>query len=247
MRQLMLGKTPARPGAVKLKFRDYLTALPTPPKEFGHEGLISSWGMNGNDVAGCCVEASKAHVIEVWNAEAGKHVIVSTANTLADYSTITGYDPNDPSTDRGTDMQVAAAYFKSTGYLDAQGVRHKVGAYLAITPGDIKEHLQAMWLFSAVEIGITISKAAMRQFQLGMPWTYCPMSPKLGGHCIPLVAERKNRQVCVTWAKLQPMTTAFFKAYNDESLVYLSEEMLSGGKSPEGFNLAHLQADLKAL
>jgi len=33
----------------------------------------------------------------------------------------------------------------------------------------------------------------------------------------------------------------------DEGVVYLSEEMLTGGKSLEGFNLAQLRADLAAI
>ena len=40
------------------------------------------------------------------------------------------------------------------------------------------------------------------------------------------------------------MTPAFLREYNDESVVYLSQEMLTGGKSPEGFDLAALKDDL---
>ena len=43
------------------------------------------------------------------------------------------------------------------------------------------------------------------------------------------------------------MTDAFFRKYNDESIAYVSEEMLTGGKSPEGFDAAALLVDLKAI
>ena len=57
-----LGKVPARPDAVKLKFSSYINTnqLPTPPASFGHENLIQSWGMLGNDQYGDCVWAGAA-------------------------------------------------------------------------------------------------------------------------------------------------------------------------------------------
>ena len=43
------------------------------------------------------------------------------------------------------------------------------------------------------------------------------------------------------------MTDQFYATYCDEAWVILSTEMLAAGKSPEGFDLKQLQADLKAL
>jgi hypothetical protein len=43
------------------------------------------------------------------------------------------------------------------------------------------------------------------------------------------------------------MTPQFYKTYCDEAWAILSPEMLKAGKSLEGFDLASLQADLKAL
>lgn len=245
MSKLFLGKTPARPGAISLKFSDY-TAKLKPPETFGHEGLISSWGMLGNDTAGDCVLAGGGHETMMWTKEGGVPVPFSTENTLGDYTAITGYNPNDPNTDQGTDMEVAAKYRRTTGLLDANGNRHKVGAYLDLKPGDLNEHLLAAYLFGAVGIGIQFPGSAMDQFNAGKPWSVVKGAKVEGGHYIPLVAHRKNL-VIITWGKTQEMTTGFFKKYNDESVVYLSEEMLVAGKSPEGFNVAQLQADLKAI
>ena len=245
---LRLGKTPARLGAVTFKLTDYLTTLPTPPANFGHEGLVSSWGMLGNDAVGDCVLAGGAHETEMWCDEGGTSAPFTAASVLSDYSAITGYDPSDPSTDKGTDMQAAASYRRKTGLLDANGNRHKVGAYLSITPGNVHEHLTALYLFGAVGVGLTLPESAMTQFGKGLYWSYNSRSPVAGGHYVPLVAKRGTHLVCVTWGRLQSMTQRFFSACNDESIVYLSPEMLNGqGKSPEGFNLAQLNADLAAL
>ena len=248
---MKLGKLPARPGAVKLALADYLdtTTLPKPPTNIGHENLVASWGMLGNDQYGDCVWAGAGHETFLWNRE-GNHTLpqITTSTVLSDYTAVTGFNPNDPSTDNGTDMQVAASYRRKTGLLDAMGNRHKVGAYLALRTGDWNQHLQALYIFGAVGIGIKFPASAMDQFNKGLYWSLVKKSPIEGGHYVPLVAKRGTHLVCVTWGQLQNMTRAFFDYYNDESIVYLSPEMLNGqGVTPEGFNLAQLQADLAAI
>jgi hypothetical protein len=247
---LRLGKRPARPGAIKLKLRDYinLSVLPAPPAEFGHDGLVKSpWGMLGNDAAGDCVWAGGAHETMVWNAEAGIVVSFDDTCVLSDYSAVTGYVVGDDSTDQGTDMQTAAAYRKATGLLAADGTRHKVGAYLEIEAGNLEEHLTAAYLFGAVGIGITFPDSAMDQFNAGQPWSVVTGSTIEGGHYVPFLARRAGMFVVVTWAAEQQMQDSFFAANNDESVVYLSSERLKGGKSLDGFDLDQLNADLAAL
>jgi hypothetical protein len=61
-----------------------------------------------------------------------------------------------------------------------------------------------------------------------------------------VVAKRKNIEV-VTWGALQEMTPRFFEKYCDEAWCYVSNENLRSGHNPEGFNLAQLKTDLKAL
>src|ERR1700704_1224915 len=135
---LMLGKKPARPGAVSFKFSDFASVaqMPEPPANFGHERLVKRWGMKGNDSAGDCVFAAAAPNIMLWNAEAGKTVDISDATTLKNYSAFTGYDPaqTDPTTgdnptDQGTDMASWLSYWRKTGFIDDHGVAHRIGAY----------------------------------------------------------------------------------------------------------------------
>ncbi len=246
---LALGKTKARSGAMTFKLSDYINkkALPKPPAQFGHEALIpATWGMLGNDAYGDCVWAGAAHETMMWNAEAGRKVAFTDKSVLSDYSAVTGFNPKKPNTDQGTDMVVAASYRRKTGIVDAAGKRHQVAAYLSIKPGDLNEHLIAVWLFGAIGIGIEFPSSAMDQFNAGKPWDVVSRSKIEGGHYIPLVARRANLE-CVTWGKVQQMTSAFFAKYNDESVAYVSLEALTNNKSPEGFDAAALQADLAAL
>jgi hypothetical protein len=242
-----LGKLPAS-NQVKFKLSSFvdLSVFPKIPTVFGHEASIINWQMLGNDGAGDCVWAEAAHTTMLWNACAGRNVQFTDKSVLSDYSAVTGYNPADESTDQGTDMKVAASYRRKTGVLDANGNRHKIAAYLAINPGDIKEHYIAMYLFGAIGIGIQFPGYAMDQFNANKPWSVRQRGSVEGGHCIPLVAKRTSIE-CVTWGKIQKMTTGFFGKYNDESLAFVSPEFLTNNKSPEGFDLPSLLKQLNQL
>lgn len=253
MPQYKLGKKAARLGAVKFKFANYLdvSKFPAIPDFFGHEDLVENidLGMLGNDTAGDCVWAGGGHETMIFSGMGGNPIVeFSEESVLSDYTAVTGYDPNIPSTDNGTDMQAAAAYRQKVGLLDANGVRHKISAYLALTPGDIGQHMIALYLFGAVGIGILFSQTAMDQFNEGETWDIINDSPTIGGHYVPLVARRETNAIkAISWAKIQSMSARFFQNKNDESLVYLSPEIFKNQKSPELFDYDHLLADLQNL
>jgi len=249
---MKLGKLPAREGAVKLKLSDYLdsAALPTPPATFGHQSLVPAdgWGMLGNDQYGDCAWAGPAHETMVLNAAAGRTVGFTTDGVLSDYSACTGFNPADPSTDQGSDMQKVAAYRQQTGIIDAAGARHKIGAYVAIQPGDLDQLLHGAYIFGAVGIGIEVYDYFMDQFSKGEPWTLRPGGNIEGGHYVPLIAADPQWFYVVTWGKVQPVDRRVIQKVNDENAVCLSPDQLNdAGKTPEQFDTAQLQADLQAL
>ena len=241
------GKRPARPQSVRLRLQTYLRArlLPTPPEEFGYEGeLPPDCGVLANDQFGDCVFAGADHETMLWTALADAEIPVFTpATALADYSAVTGFDPNDPASDQGTDMQVAASYRRKTGIIDAAGARHLVGAYVALEAGNLDQHRLAVWLFGAVGLGITISDRQVDQFKAGLPWDG-PLGAGQGGHYVPLVGFRGGYLLVVTWGRVQRVSPAFFRAHNDESVAYFSEEMLKDGNGPTGVAVDELKTDL---
>jgi hypothetical protein len=203
--------------------------------------------MFGNDQYGDCVWAGAGHETQIWSAEGGKPATFGVGGLLDAYSAVTGFNRNDPSTDQGTDMQAAASYRRKTGILDVHGKRHKVGAYVALQPGNLNQLYAAMYLFGAVGIGIEFPAFAMDQFNARKPWDVQKSNAKIdGGHYIPGTARHGMIDV-ITWGRVISMTEAFYKRYCDEAIAYLSPEILTGGVSLEGFNLAALQADLTAV
>ena len=244
-----LGKLPAVKDSVSFRLRDYLklSSLPNPPQAGGHQNLVTEHYMFGNDQYGDCVCAEAGHTTIQWNIEAGKAVNISTDNVLEMYSEITGFNPNDPSTDQGTNMADAAKWRAKTGLLDAYGNRHKISAYLALTPGNIEELKQAIYLFSCVGIGWELPSSAQEQFQRGEPWTVVNGSSIEGGHDTAAVGYDPNYLYIITWGQVQKVSWGFYSKYMDEGICYFSEEFLANGKSPEGFDIDQLQKDLAEL
>ena len=241
-----LGKLPARQDSVLFKLSLYQTPIPV-PKSVMRQNLVTDWqGFLGNDKVGCCVIAGAAHESILWNTESKKTVLYTPENVISDYSAITGYNPKDPSTDKGTDMQLAASYRRKTGIIDKNGIRHRILAYLSVKP--VKQEIQeSIYLFSGTGIGLIFPQSAMDQFSANKPWTVVNGSKIVGGHYVACVGFDSNYVYCITWGRVQKMSWGFVLKYSDEIITYLSTEMLKDGKSIDGFNLVQLQDSLSKL
>lgn len=248
MDDFCLGKLPARPDAVKLHFSAYadLADLPPIPKEFGHEEATPPipWAMLGNNAYGDCVVAGGAHEHMIWARMGGKQLTFNTADVLADFGAITGIPPN---AFTGADMQQAANYRLRTGLMGADGKRHKISAYLRLQPGNLQELRAALYLFGAVGLGLRFPHEWMGQFQRHEAWRITSGMHFTGmGHYVPLVAQRGGNFVGVTWGRFQAIRPSAMSLC-DEAICYVSQEALTAGRSPEGFDYAGLMADLYAL
>lgn len=246
-----LGKKPAAPQPTDLLFLTYRGTEPMTlaPIGYGHGKLVSNpWGMLANDTVGDCAIAGPMHETMLWCASAQEQIQFTDQNAIGVYSAVTGYTPDDPSTDQGSDVHDVLNYRRDTGLPDSTTRIHKIGAFVSLTPGDWNMLLEALYAFEAVGVGLELPDYAMEQFQQGSPWMLQHGGTVEGGHYVPVIG-RPNVSVLtvVTWGATQLMTRAFYEKYNDESWGILSEEMLTGGKSLEGFDIAKLQADIAAL
>lgn len=244
---MKLGKKPARINAAFLNFSAYVdTAVLSAPPEFGHDRAAADYGLLGNDIAADSVWAGAAHETMIWAAESGDAVTFTPGAVLSDYAAVTGYDLEDPATDRGTDMQEAASYRRRIGVLDATGRRHQVAAYMALTPGDPDELALAAYIFGAVGVGLRLPDYAKDEFTAGKPWAVRHGVPGIeGGHYVSVVGRRDGMFDVVTWGRVHQMDGGFYRRYCDEALAYVLPDMLTAA-SPVGFNLGQLRADLEA-
>lgn len=250
MTEFRLGKKEAVADTRDLLFASYQKKVIKTPARFGYGNEVKEWGVLGNDRYGDCVLAGADHEHILWNTMAKHPVNFTAQNALSDYSAVTGFDPNDPSTDNGTYTREALDYRRATGMVDANGQRHKIDGYVAVEIGNWAQVLEAAYLFSAVGIGFQCPDYIFTQFDAGKPWTVLPGNHSIiGGHYVPVIGHLAPDMITVvTWGKRQQMSKAFFQKYCDEAYAIFSKEMiLATGKDRHGFDFTALQNDLNNL
>jgi hypothetical protein len=253
MPKFKFGKQPAAPRPKDLAFSTFAATikLPAVPSRFGHGGAYSDWKMLGNDVYGNCVWAGAAHEHMLLN-KVINHVDVAFDDgaVLSDYAAGAGFDPNDPSTDNGTNVHDALSYRRNTGIVDAAGQRHKIGAYVALSPKDWQHLEQAAYIFGVVGVGFELPNSAQPQFDAHEPWHRVAGAKHDGGHYVPVVGSvhSSDQATAITWGRRQVFTKDFYEHYNDEAWAYVTPEQLRGdGTGLHGFDVEKLNKYLSAL
>jgi hypothetical protein len=248
-----LGKKAARPEAIPLKFHSIFndTALPIPPTLFGKLRAVPDWLMLANDKVGCCVFSGSAHETMLWSSNVdGTPAPFADSDILEDYSAVTGYDPNDPSTDQGTDVAEAAEYRRKTGIVDSTGTRHKIDAYVSVHPNNLDHIALSAYLFGACGLGVNLPQSAIDQFTDAVPWDVPEDdSPIVGGHYVPVIGRNsKGYFLVVTWARIHAVSPAFITTYADEAVCYLSSfDWTRDNIDPRGVNLIALEDYFKQI
>lgn len=247
-RSLPTGKKPAQPARPQLRARGFLDTdlLPDPPEVSDYLNRVPSWPMYGNDEWGDCVFAGIGHheqQISLYGQ--GAEVRVTDSDVLGGYSQVTGFNPADPSTDQGTYVQDAMAWWRRTGIAG-----HRIVAYASIDPSDIRLVRQCVNLFGAVGVGFNFPESAWAQFADGRPWDVVPGARVVGGHYVVVGAYGMDWWDDITWARRQRMTLNFWRAYVDEAWLVLDDEMadrLTGRTGFAGVDLYALGQDFAAL
>jgi hypothetical protein len=248
-RTFKLGKHPAKFDDRTLQFGKYLTqALPPPPASKDWSKKVKKWPMMGNDQYGDCTCAAAGHLIEEWTANAGKTVIVPDAAIISFYNHFAN-----GVADAGANMLDVLKYWRGTGL-----AAHTITAFAQLEPRNHSQAMDAVNLFGGCYIGVALPDFAVAPGSnfLATPWVV-PASGPTGkaapnpqnGHCIPAVAYDQRNLYVVTWGALKSMSWQFYDAYAEEAFAVLSPDFFNKKtkKTPAGFDLKSLQADLKAI
>jgi hypothetical protein len=236
-----------------LKLVDYIHAdLANPPAAVSRPHPGFNWGMLANDRLGDWVIAMMLHSIEEFHLDAKTPVPAFTGHdAIKLYSAITGYDPNDPSTDQGTNESTAMKYWQRPGLATGDGVDHTIVATVAVDPSDLNECRIAIDEFVALQIGIALPITAQGQKEwtvVGDGRTGHSAPGSWGGHGIPYREYDAETFKCVTWGAELLLTVPFHEAYAQEAHVVVTREMLDNtGVGPSGVAWDELIADVKAL
>ena len=242
-----LGKLPPKHDPRTFQLAKYISsALPAAPAAQCWSAKVKGWPMYMNDKIGDCAIAGPAHMVEAWTANASNLIQVADADVLKAYEDVGGYRPGKPSTDGGCVLMDVLKYWRTTGIGG-----HKIGAFASVSPHSSAYVQDAIFLFGGLNTGFALPVTAQNQsvwdVVAGASHNPDAKPGSWGGHCVNIVDYDARSLTCVTWGALKKMTWAFFKAYADEAYAILSNDFINGGKAPNGFDLASLQADLAVL
>ena len=245
---LRLGRLPEDRSKPRLALAPHLLAA-IPPASADWYSRVRAWGELGNTLWGCCVFSGNGHIIEQQTAlgEASETIVTDT-ETLAEYSAVTGFNPDagppgSNPTDQGAQIQDGLADLRKNGLAG-----QKIAAFARVNQGDPTEVKTALAELGAVSLGVNLPQSAMDQFDAGQPWTVSGDATILGGHCIIAVGYDAEYVYIVSWGKVVPATWEWLAAYSEEAWAVISA-MWAGenSKDPEGVDLQGLGQEFAAL
>jgi hypothetical protein len=220
-------------------FGEYAAGLPDPPAvEDWRDGVDTGLGgALGNDTVGCCTCATLARMEQVFIEKNGGSYSPDTQLVLDTYATVTGWTPNDPSTDNGAVMVDVLNYWMQTGF----GGR-KLAAYSRARAGHTKSTKQAIAFFGGVCLGVAFPPAWFEDdvWDTGRGHDYIPD----GGHEVPAFGYNKDGLVVVSWGRVYLLTWRAVARYVEEIQVPVSADWADSDLSPSGFALNQLVGDL---
>ena len=210
--------------------------------------------------AGDCAIAGPGHEHMLEHKLSGNPGLVTFScwRDLQNYATYTaaaapgqGYDPKTGANDNGCDVSSVIKYRQETGLPDDQGVTHKIGQAIELTPGDLEHLWLASLLFQKVGFGISFRSNNMDEFDQGQPWTYDASASDEGGHYIfncGYVLDGGPMGRLISWGEDVQWRRIFYIKQCDEAISYLSTDMYSTvtGKDSDGYADQDLELYLSA-
>jgi hypothetical protein len=232
---------------------ELLTAdLPPVQREWRMAHNTHGWPMFANDRLGDCTCASfGGHrvIAQEASAQQKRTVAVSEQDVIALYSAVTGYRPDDPSTDQGAYLLDVLRYARSHGYgREADGTPHTIGAYAKVNLSTYTQMKQGARLFGGLYLGLALPVAAQHQDVWDVSTGPDAEPYSWGGHAVWMVGYDPKGITLVTWGSEQRATWAWVSRYVDEAWAVISEDFLRGsGRTPQGFDVGQLQQLLSRL
>jgi len=231
-----------------LHFENYGTAtgIPFPPKKAWERNI--STDPLGNDLVGDCAEAAPGHAIQNLSmvAHAGSPTQVTREQVVKAYSDITGYNPDDQSTDQGSNMLDVCKYLKKTGIA---GVTFD--GYVALNPQNIDQIHAACFVFGWVYFGISVPVGLANLLNSGQEppanWNFKELGgkPSGEGHALAMFGYGRFGKQFNSWGTGYHMDNDFWLANVDEAYALVSSLWIKqNGRSPSGFDYQGLLNDL---
>ncbi len=237
----------------QLHLRQFLPGgPPVPPARTEIGGTVVDWPMLGNDLYGDCTFAAEGHRIIGQEKAARQHEVqVDDQDVLAGYASLTGFDPQDSSTDHGAYLLDVLNFMRTTGIgREADNTRHTIAAYVKVNHASPFEMKAANWMFGGLIVGVAMPRTAQGQHDWDVdPNGGADAGPgSWGGHAVFSQGYGPRGLRVVSWGEKRIATWEFVARYVDECYAAVSEDWLRpSGQSPHGLDVDALNAALQNL
>lgn len=155
-----------------------------------------------NDLIGDCVETAGFNAVQTFLARAGSDALISNDFVPEVYSAVTGYTPNNPASDRGTDPE---AFFAWWGRNAIAG--YKLGRLTRLGPQD--ENGIRNTISSAGGVFLCIDLAVEQQNEI--VWTASGTPGTWGGHAIWCDGFEADLTFATSWGEIKPIDRSYFE------------------------------------
>jgi hypothetical protein len=214
-----------------------------PPDDINWNDSIP-WTLLANDTVGDCTCAGMLHYIQAAQRWCdGAAMIPTDAQALYAYSRISPY----PASDTGALISDMMIKWAAEGFSAPTGT-DKILATMRIDPSNTLHLRQGLWLFGPLIIGANLPLAAQAQSE----WTTPPnltgdnAPGGWGGHCVLVVGWHADGTIdIITWGQVKTVEAGWLAAYCDEAWAVLHPLWIASGKSPSGFPIDQLTADMR--
>jgi len=270
--KVKLGKKAAKIDSRTLKLCKYLTSnLPPAPSSVDWTGGVTQFGMMLNgpsdsplapDGLGDCTIAAAGHAEQIWSIAAdgaSSEFTPPDALILEKYEQWCGYNPADPSTDQGGVEIDVLNDWRGRSFHSSHRHRHPLFGYADPNPRNLEEIKQAIYLFGCVYIGLQLPISVQGSGVWDVSRGPDAIPGSWGGHAVVVVKYRTGSNgklifTVISWGELYDVTEDFWcyedgknGPYVDEDHALVSPNFLNfkTGKTPDGLDLAGMEADIE--
>lgn len=177
-----------------------------PPLVVDRSHLTPQFKMFYNDTIGNCTCAAVYNAMIAWQSLTDSGIAIPEILAVELYSAVTGYNPENPSTDQGAAEDDVLAYGVRTGYATRDYLYSPMWG--TIDPGNINLMASAVAKFGVAYQGVVMRRGDMERLDSGQPLdTVSGMDMSIaGGHALLIWSYeglRPNDRVqLITWGTL---------------------------------------------
>jgi len=261
MKNLLLGANLEHRDLRTIKFKTYLHKESDiiPPSNIDWDKRAQDtlrvqdvYKMWKNNICGDCTVAAIYNMFSGAAADYKNSFTATDDMVVADYSAISGYNPDTGENDNGADPEDVLKYFSKKPIGDPS----RIIAWGKVNQGNFYEIQKALFLFGGIYTGWALPLTAKDQVE--KIWDVTPIGTpgrvpgSWGGHMTitrHIETERIGGIFTITWGKSQQITLDFWDKYCVVAYFFITQEWISkvSNKTLSGFDLNTLLRDVDEL